>query len=171
MNNRHRNGSGCPVCSNKKCVPGVNDLQTTNRKLAKQWDKERNGSLKAKDVTARSRKKVWWRCCEGHSFAMEIFRRAEERDPGCPYCKGRKALPGFNDLATTHPELMKEWNKIQNRRMDPRETLPSSSKEAWWIAPCGHHFMLSIRKKARAKPGYCPICSGRMKIERPVKLK
>lgn len=171
VNNRHRNGSGCPVCSNKKCVSGVNDLQTTHRKLAKQWDEERNGSLKARDVTARSHKKVWWRCGEGHSFAMEIFRRAGERDPGCPYCKGRKALPGFNDLATTYPELMKEWNKIQNRRMDPREILPSSSKEAWWIAPCGHHFMLSIRKKARAKPGYCPICSGRMKIERPVKLK
>ncbi len=33
---------------------------------------------------------------------------------GCPYCAGTAVLPGFNDLATTHPDLSSEWHPTAN---------------------------------------------------------
>ena len=39
----HRNkGSGCPYCSNKKVLPGYNDLLTTNPEIALEWHPNRN---------------------------------------------------------------------------------------------------------------------------------
>lgn len=33
---------------------------------------------------------------------------------GCPYCSGLYPIPGKNDLATTHPALIKEWDFEKN---------------------------------------------------------
>ena len=33
---------------------------------------------------------------------------------GCPYCAGQKVLEGYNDLATTNPELLEEWDYQKN---------------------------------------------------------
>ena len=115
---------------------------------------------------------MWWKCELGHEWAVPIANRTRNpgHDPGCPYCHNRKVLPGFNDLATTHPEIAKEWNPYQNRGIKPTEVGAFSRKEVWWIAPCGHHFTLPVRNKAKAKPGYCCCCSGRKKPERPLKF-
>ena len=47
------------------------------------------------------------KCKEGHEWSGLIANRARKgkADPGCPYCSGRKALAGYNDLATTHPDI------------------------------------------------------------------
>ena len=164
--------TGCPYCGNRKVLRGFNDLRTTHPALARQWNHERNGNTKPSNTIANSCKRVWWRCERGHEWAVPVINRTRDpgHDPGCPYCNGRKVWPGFNDLATVRPDLLKEWNWIQNRKVDPGKVLPASGKTVWWIAPCGHHFTLPIRQKTVAKPGYCPICSGRRKVERPVDL-
>lgn len=36
--------------------------------------------------------------------------RSMRVDDSCPYCKNRKLLRGFNDLATAHPWLAAEWD-------------------------------------------------------------
>ena len=55
------------------------------------------------EVKAGSHRKVRWSCDLGHEWDAEVKSRVEGR--GCPVCAGKKVLTGFNDLATTHPEL------------------------------------------------------------------
>ena len=82
-------------------------------------------------------------------------------DPGCPYCSGRKVLAGFSDLATTHPGIAAMWHPRMNRRLKPTGVQAISRKPAWWRGECGHVYQMAVRDRARAKPGYCPYCSGR----------
>lgn len=44
-------GAGCPVCTGKAVMSGVNDLATLFPDIAAQWDAERNGSLRPDQVT------------------------------------------------------------------------------------------------------------------------
>ena len=72
------------------------------------WDWEKNASigLIPEQITKGSRIRVYWKChiCGGEWDTVMKERR------GCPYCTGFKALPGFNDLATTHPEIAAQWS-------------------------------------------------------------
>lgn len=45
-----------------------------------------------------------------------------------------------------------------------------SRKLAWWRGECGHVYQMAVRDRVRAKPGYCPYCSGRKRPERPIRL-
>lgn len=90
-------GVGCPYCTNKKVMPGYNDLATLNPVLASEWDYERNAGLANGNnedistpdkVTAVSGQKVWWLCSKGHSWKAPIYNR--EKGTGCPFCSGRR---------------------------------------------------------------------------------
>ena len=50
------------------------------------------------NVTPNSHKKVWWKCSKGHEWQAVVASR--NRGSGCPYCSGRKAISGINDLET-----------------------------------------------------------------------
>ena len=75
----------CPYCSNKK-VCGDNCLTTTNPKLAKEWDYEKNILLTPEKVTSGSGKKVWWKCKNGHSWVATIA----SRNSGCQCLKCKR---------------------------------------------------------------------------------
>ena len=163
---------GCPYCGDRKVLKGYNDLRTTHPKIAREWNKERNGDLKPTNVIANSNKRVWWKCKEGHEWSGLIVNRARKgkADPGCPYCSGRKVLAGYNDLATTHPDIAAMWHPRMNKRLKPTGVQAISRKLAWWRGECGHVYQMAVRDRARAKPGYCPYCSGRKRPERPIRL-
>ncbi|MBM6921517.1 zinc-ribbon domain-containing protein [Phocea massiliensis] len=90
-------------------IKGKNDLATLSPHLAKEWHPTENGNLKPEDITVGSNKEVWWLCPEGHFYLMAVNQQAK-RNYGCPYCSGHRALKGVNDLATTYPDLVQEWN-------------------------------------------------------------
>lgn len=69
---------GCPYCGDRKALKGYNDLRTTHPKIAREWNKERNGDLKPTDVIANSNKRVWWKCREGHEWSGLIVNRARK---------------------------------------------------------------------------------------------
>ena len=156
----------------RKVLKGYNDLRTTHPKIAREWNKERNGDLKPTDAIANSNKRVWWKCEEGHEWSGLIANRARKgkADPGCPYCSGRKVLAGYNDLATTHPGIAAMWHPRMNKRLKPTGVQAVSRKLAWWRGECGHVYQMSVRDRVGAKPGYCPYCSGRKRPERPIRL-
>lgn len=60
--NIRSNGHGCPCCSNRVLVKGVNDLLAKNPRLAKEWHPTKNGDLKPSDVFSSAKLKVWWVC-------------------------------------------------------------------------------------------------------------
>ncbi len=94
---RTMNNSGCPYCANRMVLSGFNDLATTQPKVAEQWHPTLNGTLTPEMVTAGSKKKVWWKCSEGHVWKAVIYSRAASQKCGCPVCAGvvrRKRYPG-----------------------------------------------------------------------------
>ncbi len=155
------NGNDCPFCSGQKVLSGYNDLQTVNPILAKEWNCEKNGSLKPEHFTANSHKKVWWKCCNGHEWQAIIASRSKGNR--CPYCSGRFVVKGKNDLQTVNPNLANEWNYEKNGGLTPMDVMPNSVKKAWWKCNQGHEWQAAI--SSRNKGNGCPYCSSRFAIK------
>ena len=150
-------GNGCPYCSERLAIEGVNDLKTLNPTLAQEWNYEKNGNLRPGNMRPNSGKKIWWKCSHGHEWEARIYHR--NRGSGCPYCAGVIVIQGKNDLQTINPDLAKEWNHEKNNGLTPMDVLPSSDKKAWWKCFRGHEWKTQI--KNRTKGNGCPYCSGR----------
>ena len=158
---RAQNNTGCPYCSNRKVKVGFNDLATTNPDLAKEWHPKKNATISPYEVTKGSSKKVWWLCANGHEWEASISSRASGR--GCPFCANNKVLVGFNDLATTHPSLVDEWNYEKNGLLSPNTVLAGSKQKVWWKCKNGHEWETSIYHRSIRGHG-CPFCSKRKAI-------
>ncbi len=154
IGNRNQ-GSRCPYCAGKKVKKGDNDLQTLNPTLANEWNYEKNGILKPECFTAHSNKKVWWRCSKGHKWQAAIANRND--GDGCPYCSGRYAVIGENDLQTINPTLAEEWNYEKNSGLTPRDVLPNSNKKVWWKCSKGHEWQTTINNRNGGNG--CPVCN------------
>lgn len=158
-------GCGCPVCAGKKVIAGENDLASRFPIIAAQWCPEKNGSLTPRQVTPSSNKKVWWRCELGHDYQASIAARTVNGS-GCPYCTGRKVLPGFNDLATLEPKLAAQWHPTLNGSLTPEMVTTGSHRRAWWICGLGHVWKAAIYSRTEPQKCGCPICSGRINKKR-----
>lgn len=147
-------GRGCPYCAGRKVLAGYNDLQTINPTVASEWNHAKNGNMKPDAFTANSREKVWWICSRGHSWKTAIVNR--NRGSNCPYCSGRNAIPGENDLQTLNPGLAEEWDKEKNGDLSPSDVLPNSNKKAWWKCSKGHEWQATICSRNQGHG--CPLC-------------
>jgi len=145
--NTRSNGIGCPVCSGRQVLAGFNDLATTNPELALQadgWDPT--------TLTAGSGRKVGWQCEKGHRWRTVLSSRSS--GIGCPVCSGRQVLAGFNDLATTNPELA-----LQADGWDPTTITAGSGAKVGWKCNYGHRWKTVLSSRSRGIG--CPVCSGR----------
>lgn len=136
-------------------------LANTHPELAKQWHPTKNGTLNPSDVTANSHKKVWWIGICGHEWDADISNRAQ--GAGCPICTNRRVLVGYNDLATTHPALSKQWHPTLNGTLKPTDVIAGSSKKVWWRCDMGHEWYTKIEIRARGAD--CPVCSNRQLLQ------
>ena len=144
---------GCPYCNNKRVLSGYNDLATTNPEILKEWDYDKN-IIKPNEISSGSGLSAWWRCSKNHSFSTAIYNKV--KGIGCPYCSNRKVLKGFNDLATTNPELLREWDYDKNK-FKPDEMISGTDKKVWWkCSKCGHEWQAVIH--SRAVGHGCPVC-------------
>ena len=155
---RHR-GNGCPVCSGRQVLAGFNDLASQFPQIAGEWHPEKNGGLTPQQVTPAANRKVWWRCPLGHDYQATVASRTR-RHAGCPYCSGRKVLPGFNDLASRYPALAREWKQLLNGELTPQDVTPASHKKVWWQCPAGHVWQARIYSRTHGGSG-CPVCAGK----------
>lgn len=145
-------GGGCPYCSGRRVKEGFNDLTTTHAHLVEEWDDD----LDITDFSAGSVYVAKWRCQEDSSHCWEaaVYNRTIY-SKGCPFCSGRRASPGINDIMTTHPELIPFWN--DDREMSSFSA--GSSRKADWICQVGHEWTAQIYKVVDRK-GSCPYCFG-----------
>ncbi|MER7683291.1 zinc-ribbon domain-containing protein, partial [Streptomyces sp. NPDC096934] len=67
----------------------------------------------------------------------------------CPICAGRKVLPGFNDLRTTHPAIASEWHSTKNTGT-PIDFSAGSDSRVWWRCRAGHEWEVSIGSRTAA---------------------
>ena len=158
--NRNK-GTGCPVCTNVQTLTGYNDLVTTNPELAKEWNYEKNGNLDPSTLKATSEKKVWWKCSKGHEWKAKVDSR--KQGTGCPFCSGQQVLKGYNDLATTNPSLVTEWNYGKNGDLKPDMVTSGSNQKIWWKCSKGHEWC--ARVISRSKGVGCPICSNKQVLK------
>ena len=76
--------TGCPYCTNRKVCADNCLANNDPNNLCAEWHWDKNGSLTPSDVTARTHKKVWWKCQYGHSWQATIKKRSY--CSGCPDC-------------------------------------------------------------------------------------
>jgi len=154
-------GNGCPYCSGNRVIKGETDLASTNPKLAKEWHSSKNRKWKPNEVTAKSSKKVWWKCGKDHEWEATIASRSG--GSGCPYCSGLRAIKGETDLATINPKLANEWHCTKNKNLKPNEVTHKSGKKVWWQCGKGHEWEATISNRSLGRD--CPYCSGHRAIK------
>ena len=146
IKNRNQ-GAGCPIFAGKEVLQGFNDLATVDPELAMEafgWD--------SATVTSNSGFRKVWHCRLGHTWAATVNDRSN--GTGCPICSGRETLAGFNDLASSRPDLAGEalgW--------DPTTVTKSSHKKKDWKCKAGHVWDAVVA--SRDAGNGCPICSGK----------
>ena len=155
VGNRSINKTDCPYCSGRKVLVGFNDLPTTHPMLAKEWHPTKNGDLQPQQVTGACKKNIWWLGECGHEWDAYIYNR--KKGHGCPYCSGHKVLTGYNDCATTHPDLAKQWHPTKNGKLTPQNTAAGTQKKIWWICENGHEWLAV--GSSRVQDHNCPYCS------------
>ena len=141
------NGTGCPICSGHTALAGFNDLATTHPELAAQADGWDSSTL-----SAGSNQLVGWICAFGHKWVAPPGRRAQ--GIGCPVCSNQTIQIGFNDLATTHPELA-----AQADGWDPRTLSSGANKKRQWKCELGHKWSALVSSRALGRS--CGVCSNK----------
>ena len=152
--------SGCPYCTGKKAIPGETDLVTLFPEIAAEWDREKNGDLDPGSTSSYSHDKIWWKCAFGHGYQSAIYSRTGANKTGCPYCAGRKVLPGFNDLETLKPDLAGEWYQPLNGDLKPSDVTLGSNKKVWWCCSDHHVWEAYVYARTKFNGTGCPVCAG-----------
>ena len=157
-----QDGHGCPVCSNQIVIAGVNDIFTTHPEVKEIWDKK-NNTTDLTTVSSGTEKKLWWLCENGHSYQQSGYSKTVE-GKGCLVCAGKKTQAGYNDIPTTFPQALEDWDYTKND-LPPEKYTRSSNKEVWWVCSKKHSYKQSVnvhwRTRKRATRG-CPICANRI---------
>ena len=153
-----KNGnSGCPYCSGKYAITGETDLATRFPEIAAQWCYELN-TLTPEQITYGSHIKVWWKCEKGHTWQTKVESRTGKQKVGCPYCSGYRVWAGYNDLATTHPQIAAEWNYEKNGDLKPTDVSRNYRDRVWWKCSEGHEWQTTPYARAKKNGTNCPVC-------------
>lgn len=156
---RVRYQSGCLICSNKRVLPGFNDLETVNPELAKKWHPDLNGDLLPSQIFPKSNKSIWWICNQNSEHVWQAPpSNMSKTSNGCPFCSGHRAHTGANDLGTLYPAIASEWDFERNGELKPGNVLPGSPKSVFWICSLGHSYRAAII--SRRDGSSCTYCSG-----------
>lgn len=154
--------TGCPVCARTQPIKEFVDLASSRPELAQEWHYEKNAPLTPSHISAGSGKNVWWKCSLGHEWQATVNHRSY--GIGCPVCAGKKALAGFNDLATIAPQLAKEWHPTKNGELLPSQVTKAYSVPVWWHCDKGHEWQAAVGLRIGNKSS-CPYCTGKRVIE------
>lgn len=143
------------------CLQNTSGALKDNADLMAKYDFEKNAEidLDVNKLTARSSKKVWWKCSKcGNSWFATIASQNDEKKHGCPYCSGRFVTEGKNDLLSQFPDVAEEWCYEKNDA-NPNEVAKSSSVKYWWkCKECGHTWKQTVANRTTGKSG-CPKCN------------
>ncbi len=143
--------TGCPYCSGRFIIPGVNDIATLYPDLIKSLDNPDD----AYKYGIGSNVKLLWHCDDyfDHTWFSTPYNRLHG---GCPICDGKQVLPGFNDLATTNPEMIKE---LVDKSIATQVTA-GSGKKVEWQCDKGHRWFATVYHRVKSvSPTGCPVCN------------
>jgi len=156
---------GIAKCKNKiirlKMVKSIKTPKSANSLAEKcpeslqLWDYEKNYPKTPNSVKYQSHDKVWFKCLEyGHNYYITVnaFYQGGNR---CKYCSNKEILIGFNDLATTHSYLLKEWDYIKNKILPTQITAKSNKKIYWLCQDCKNSWITTPHSRVSQLSGCC----------------
>lgn len=153
-------GSGCPYCSGRNIIEGVTDFNTLYPGLAKTLVNYDDGRRigKSSDIS------VEWQC-EKYPDHKWFATPRNRIFGGCPICNGKKVLVGFNDMATTRPDLTDE---LVDKSLAKKITA-GSGKKVEWMCSKGHRWITTPYARTCGNTG-CPVCNptGTSKAEKDI---
>ena len=154
----HRSkGKGCPYCAGKKGSSGWSFAEKFPD-LLREWDYDENPNP-PESYAPHSNKIVRWKCSLGHFWSSSVNQRTRKDRPNrCPYCSGKRILAGFNDLASTYPDIAGEWDYEKNM-LRPDEVAPQSNRKFYWICPVGHSYKTHVYNRVQGRG--CSVCAGK----------
>ena len=76
--------------------------------------------------------------------------------------KNIKNIKIKNSLASLYPDLIKQWDFLKNKELNPNNLEPHSSVKVWWKCDYGHEFKTSISNRTKEKSSGCPYCSNNL---------
>jgi len=134
-------------------------LYDTNPNLRKEWNEEKNGSMK--NYTNGLIKKVWWKCSKNNHHEWESRIDSRVKGYNCPICSNKLICPKdqCNSLYYNYNDIVKkEWNEKKNGSM--KKYFPHTKKKVWWICSNKkhHEWEASISNKMIKNRGGCPMC-------------
>ena len=138
-------GHGCPVCGG--LVPtALTCLAATHPHLAKQWLSCAKEDRTPYNTSAGSTHKVLWQCPDDPEHTWEAPINSRTAGWGCRHCSN-KLVTTQNSLATTHPELAKEWSPDNDKTAD--EVVAGSAYYAEWVCPtCARRWKARVHTRA-----------------------
>ena len=89
----------------------------------------------------------------------------------CVYCSMKEVLPGVNSFAVLHPDLMNEWNHLDNYLLcDPDQILDNCiTPVCWTCSVCAHDYKCSPKQRIlyqKRNMDACTFCKGLRRKER-----
>ena len=135
-------------------------LAETHPEVTKQWHPTKNGDLTPYDVAAGTSKKIWWKCDKGDDHEWLSTGNNRIQGKKCPVCVNKKIVLS-NCLATTHPEVSKEWHPTKNGDLTPYDVAAGTSKKIWWKCDKGDdHEWVQSQRVMKGEIRKCPFCFG-----------
>lgn len=153
------NEAGCPRCNRGDTI----DL-TRKKRLYALFDGRKNPGVDPRKIPVGTI--LWWKCPKGrdHTFQMGLYREAVKEK--CPFCRLVKTSKD-NSLASRAPELSRQWHKVNNGNLTPRDVRYSSNQKVWWKCPRGkdHEWEAVIYTRTKFGGG-CPFCKNKRASEK-----
>jgi ssDNA-binding Zn-finger/Zn-ribbon topoisomerase 1 len=123
-------------------------------------------------VAPFSNKTAWWICEKDprHVFEAAIYHVTSGAII-CPICAKQRIIPTINDLQTTTPDLMAEWDWERNQALGlfPDKVASGSQTKAYWKCKKGHTWQATIASRACSQHCGCPICAKDLSASFPEK--
>jgi hypothetical protein len=156
--------SGCAICHGKQ-VGRYNNFQHHFPKISEEWDYTKN-IINPSDVTAFSRKKVWWKCFHGTEFFEGVCDRADGKS-GCKICSREKwinskrnnVMESGKDITITNPEIIKDWDYKKNNFPPNAYTHGANEIISWKCSICGLSWDSPISRRTGYYKSGCPSCA------------
>lgn len=112
--------------------------------------------------------RVMWRCPDHlddplHVYPAAVYNRTNAKNPtGCSICAGKLVVPGINDVATTHPQVVELF-------VDPEvattRTAASNKPALFSCADPDHEPWSAPISRITFQGSRCPDCSGRRAVK------
>lgn len=156
----------CPFCSGEKVVPGATSLKALYTEIV--IDYLESNTISSDEISPNSTQYVFWNCKIHNKKFGATVKGIVEGAEKCPYCSGKKVVPGENSFKALYPEIAM---RLDDEYIDPDHIFPTYSKSvSWKCHDCGLRYKATVKGIIEGTEE-CSYCSGKKVIPGKTSLK